>query len=173
MTDWLTASDIKLPAKPPATSWVEWNMAENFLSDAENAELKFLAASPDPAYANPGAYIKSKMVYAEGLEVAATSPQAKFLEQAGFPYMPAGWDPDTAAIQACIAFFQTLQKMPVNLGDEKTNNIFDAWVNGLSKYYGGHLPAAPVTTQSSGNNPGTGPASVPAGTIFGGSGPQK
>lgn len=154
---WKTSPFYELPPKPPVTSWVEWDLAQLVRNDTEGSS-KFLATDPDPEYANPGAYVKNLIAYAEKLENDSRSPAAKFLMDAGFPYMPAGWDPTTAAIKFAVACFETLQSIAVNLGDTESASVYDAWVNHTGQYYGGHLPAAPVTVPST--NAATGQGSV-------------
>lgn len=162
---WLTSPYYTLPAEPPATSIVEWDLAQIVRSDTENAALKFLSATPDPMYVNPGAYIEGMIAAAKALAANANSSAAKFLATAGFTYMPKGWDPVMSGIAFAEACFATLQGIAVNLGDQNSNNVYDDWVNHLEQYYGGHLPAAPVT--SSGTNPSTGPSATTP-PIFGG-----
>lgn len=163
---WLKSPYFTLPAAPPATSIVEWDLAQVVRSDTENAALKFLAAAPDPQYANPGAYILNLIVYAQSLlNVSPTTIQ--YLSAAGFIYAPPSWDPVTSAIKYAMAAFSTLQGIAVNLGDEKTASVYDAWVNHTGQYYGGHLPAAP-TTPGTGLNPGTGASAGPGGILGGG-----
>lgn len=169
---WKTSPYYTLPAEPPVTSIVEWDLAQIVRSDTENAALKFLAASPEPQYANPGAYIDYMIAAAKKLAADASSSAAKFVSTAGYPYMPVGWDPIMSAIAFAEACFATLATIAVNLGDPNTASVYDAWVNHTGQYYGGHLPAAPVTTQSSGNNPGTGTTSATP-SILGGTGASK
>lgn len=169
MTAWKKSPYFELPPAPPTTSIVEWDLAQLVRSDTENAALKFLAANPDPMYKDAGTYIMNMIEYARSLQVVSAQV-LQYLSAAGFVYAPPGWDPITMAIQYAMKAFATLQGIAVNLGDENSASVYDAWVNHAGQYYGGHLPAAPVTG-GTGNNPGTGPSAAPVG-ILGGTGPQ-
>lgn len=162
MLNWLIASQIPRPVEGNYPTQADYMLALGVWTALQNADLNFLAKNPDAQYVSPGAYLNALIVYAQSL----------LLNKFPVPYAPSNWDPFGAAVSAGITAINYLMALPVNASDPQTVSVYTAWVNGTGQLFGGH-PATPApVTQSSGNNPGTGPASVPAGTIFGGSGPQ-
>ena len=157
MSTWLTFAEIPVPQPPPASpSMADYMLALGCYAALENADLNFLAATPDPEYASPVAYLNAMTAYAKSL-LQNTFP---------VPYAPAGWDAATAARNACMSCFNIMAQLPVNAGDPNTVSVFMAWVTGTGQLYGGH-PAVPApTTQSTGTNEATGQSSAPAGSIL-------
>ncbi len=109
-------------------------------ADLVNADSNFLNSKPDPQYASPMAYMQNMIEYAKSL----TQNNFKI------PYAPPMWNPQAAGMAAAFNAFAMLSQIPVNIGDPATVSVMQAWELGTGSLYGGHLPAAPVTTVSAG-----------------------
>lgn len=161
---WIAAPGIDPPQPPPATAnMAEFMVAYGIYDDLKSATTYFKGDGVQgPQYLTPQAYCANKLQEALGY-------QADTLIQP--PFADPSWDAKASVEKLCKAAFDALKEIAVNAADQDSWDVFTAWVMGTGGLFGGH-PAAPVT-KSSGNNPGTGPSSVPAGTIFGGTGPQN
>lgn len=153
---WLTAGQIPTPQRNSYPTTADFMLAFAVHSDLMNADVNFLSGNMGPQYANPQAYVIAMMAYAQTL-TENTFPE---------PYAPVGWNPATQGFLAAMACLGYLSELPVNAGDPNTLSVLAAWEAGTGMLYGGHLPAAPVTTQSTGNNPATGQSSAPPNTIL-------
>lgn len=157
-TNWLRPQDFVLP--DPQVNMAEYMLAFAIRSALMNAGLNFLSATPDPQFTDPQSYLESLISYAFSLT------QNNF----PVPYAPKNWNPAKAAFLWNDTLVAWLKRLPVNLGDPQTNNVYDAWVSHLGQYYGGHLPNATgtVTVTGDGTNTTTGPSAGPGGILGGG-----
>jgi len=153
MPNWITIADVPAPQPPPATpTFADFMVQYDIYDDIKGAQDYFLSGKMGDAYANPQAYLASKIAYAKGM----------LDHNYATPLAPADWNYTQAATVACMAAFQTLSELPVNAGDPNTLSIFMAWVLGTGNLYGGHPPV----TANTGDGTNKGTATGAPGTIF-------
>jgi len=124
----------------------DYDMAQAIAQDLRGP-TRFLAAVPDPMYADPMAYATALIAYAESL--THTSYAAYIV--------PKDWNPVTAALNYANQAFTIMQQIPVNANDPATVSVFDAWIAKTGTQYGGHSTTPP---QNAGGTPATGPSAV-------------
>jgi len=137
--NWANYWDYKLP-DPKTSVMADYMLAYAVRSDLSNADVNFLSGTMGPQYDNPSAYISNMIRYAISLT------QNNF----AIPYAPTSWDPVMGAMQAVFSCFDMLKQLPVNRGDEATASVYDAWISGKGKLYGGHDPISATPGVSSG-----------------------
>ncbi len=147
---WKTFADIKPPQQADFPTLGDFILAYTVYGDLENAESKFLAATPDPQYASPQAYIAALVQNAFDLP--------KFSSAFATP------NPIASGVKAAMNCIAMLAQLPVSAGDPNSVSILAAWENGTGQLYGGHAPI-PAPGANSGVSagapqPGAGPVSV-------------
>lgn len=123
---WITTADIPevLIANFPNTA--EFMLAYDVRAFLMNAVYNL--NSGDAQYASPDAYRKNMIRFA--IEMT----QNKF----AIKYAPPEWDPVEAAFDVVDKCFDFLKQLPMSAVDPATVSIYDAWVAGTLKLYGGH-----------------------------------
>lgn len=154
MSNWLTPQQIPRPESPSYPTVADFMLAYAVWADVVNAGSHFLAATPDPQYASPQAYLQNMIDFAQ------TLTQNKFAT----PYAPSTWNPMAAAMTAVFNGFAQLSQMAVNYGDPNTVSVYQAWVQHTGYLFGGHVPI-PANT-GDGVNAATGQSAAPPGSIL-------
>lgn len=126
---WLNAGAIPVPQRADYPTMADYMLAYGVHSSLMNADLNFLAATPDAEFASPKAYMDSLVAYAQSL----------LQNHFPVPYAPPDWDPVAAGKAAAMKCFDLLNQLPVNAGDPATVSVFMAWVTGTGQLYGGHV----------------------------------
>lgn len=150
---WLTPQQIPVPQSGNYPTIADFMLAYACYADLINAGLHFLAAKPDPQYANPQAYLDNMIAYAQYLT------QNRFKK----PYASDAWNTQAAAMTATFNCFATLSQIPVNAGDPDTKSVMEAWVSGKGGLFGGHDP---IPAPGDGVNTATGQSAAPPGSIL-------
>jgi hypothetical protein len=128
-----------------------YDMAQAISQDIKGF-IAFLAASPDPQYANPTAYALNLIAYAQSL---VNTSYAQYT-------VPKGWNPVAVALQFANTVFATLSQIPVNANDPNTVSVFTAWTGHTGQLLGGN-PTPPTVVSGT---PVTGQGAAPTGSIL-------
>lgn len=125
---WKQPWDYKLPDS--TVDMATYMLAYDVKANLVNANLNFLAKTPDAQFANPQAYLEAIITSAFGI---VTNPYTK-------RFAPAGWSPVKAGFEVWNSAIELMKQLPVNAGDPNTASVYDAWVSGKGQLYGGHDP---------------------------------
>jgi hypothetical protein len=154
---WVAPWTFPLPSQSDMATYM---LAYDVRSNIIGASTNFLAAKPDPNFANPQAYLEA--ILTRAFEIANAPYYAR--------YIPAGWNPASTAFalwNQAIAFLKTVA---VNASDPDSVSVYDAWVAGTGQLFGGHQPVPVVGITSDGVNSATSAGPVAPGapvSIFG------